>query len=330
MKFDQLKRRELIMLLGGGVAAWPVASRAQPTKSPARIGFLPLGSPSSAYDRFLVEAFRQGLRQAGLIENRDITLDIVWITKDADQAVTELLQRGADILVPCGTSASLAARRHSLTIPIVFINVGNPIAVGLVENLARPGGNATGFSDLLADLSRKHVDLAREVSKPQSVVDYLWHTGWADGRNRANVTEQAAQSAGVQLRSHSFADITEMDNLFAAMERDAATTLIIQPGPYTFQHRHRLIGSATDHGLATISAFPWAADGALIGYGADFVHMYRRAPFYVARVLKGTAPADLPVEQPSHIELAVNLNTAKTLRLELPLSLLVRANNLIE
>jgi putative ABC transport system substrate-binding protein len=244
--------------------------------------------------------------------------------------VTELLQRGADILVPCGTSASLAARRHSLTIPIVFINVGNPIAVGLVENLARPGGNATGFSDLLADLSRKHVDLAREVSKPQSVVDYLWHTGWADGRNRANVTEQAAQSAGVQLRSHSFADITEMDNLFAAMERDAATTLIIQPGPYTFQHRHRLIGSATDHGLATISAFPWAADGALIGYGADFVHMYRRAPFYVARVLKGTAPADLPVEQPSHIELAVNLNTAKTLRLELPLSLLVRANNLIE
>ena len=114
------------------------------------------------------------------------------------------------------------------------------------------------------------------------------------------------------------------------MKRDAATTLIIQPGPYTFQHRHRLIGPATDHSLATISAFPWAADGALIGYGADFIHMYRRAPFYVARVLKGTVPADLPVEQPSHIELAVNLNTAKTLRLELPLSLLVRANHLIE
>ena len=169
-----------------------------------------------------------------MIENRDLTLDIVWITKDADQAVTELLQRGADILVPCGTSASLAARRHSLTIPIVFINVGNPIAVGLVENLARPSGNATGFSDLLADLSRKHVDLAREVSKPQSVVDYLWHTGWADGRNRANVTEEAAQSAGVQLRSRSFVDITEMDNLFAAMKRDAATTLIYSARPIYF------------------------------------------------------------------------------------------------
>ena len=265
---------------GGGVAAR--GARAGNEK-PGTDRFPASWLSVQRYDRFLVEAFRQGLRQAGLIENRDITLDIVWITKDADQAVTELLQRGADILVPCGTSASLAARRHSLTIPIVFINVGNPIAVGLVVNLARPGGNATGFSDLLADLSRKHVDLAREVSKPQSVVDYLWHTGWADGRNRANVTEQAAQSAGVQLRSHSFADITEMDNLFAAMERDAATTLIIQPGPYTFQHRHRLIGSATDHGLATISAFPWAADGALIGYGAYFVHMYRRAPFYVIR-----------------------------------------------
>jgi putative ABC transport system substrate-binding protein len=149
-----MKRREFIALLCGATIAWPFAVRAQQAKSPIRIGMLPFGSPSNAYDQSLVEAFRSGLRQAGLIEGRDIVLDMVWTTGgDADKAVGELIHRGVELLVPTGSTASVATRRQTSTIPIVFISVGDPVAMGLVENLAHPGGNATGFSDIFSDLS---------------------------------------------------------------------------------------------------------------------------------------------------------------------------------
>jgi hypothetical protein len=150
-----MKRREFITLLGAGAAAWPLAARAQRGNGPVRLGFLPLGSPSNAYDRSLVEAFQQGLRRVGLIENRDIILDVAWVTGDPDQAVSDVLRRGAELLIPCGSSASVAAKRQTTTIPIVFLSVGDPIAMGLVESLPRPGRNATGFSDILADPQRE-------------------------------------------------------------------------------------------------------------------------------------------------------------------------------
>ena len=209
---SDMRRRDFITLLGGAAAAWPLVARAQQAKRPVRIGFLPLGSPSNPYDRSLVEAFRQGLRKVDLVENRDIVLDVVWISGDSDQAVTELMQRGAEMLVPCGSSASVAAQRRAPTIPIVFIGVGNPIAMGLVESLPRPGGNATGFSDILSDLSAKLVDLARELVQPQGTVDYLWHTAWPDGQNRYEATEQAARSVGVKLRSWGVSEPSELDD----------------------------------------------------------------------------------------------------------------------
>src|SRR6516162_4672008 len=138
-----MKRRDFITLVGGA-ATWPLVARAQ-TKNPAHIGFLPIGSPDNKYDQSLVEAFRQGLHQVGLIEGQDIVLDIVWSKGDPDQAVAEVLQRGAKLLIPCGSSVSVAAKRQTSTVPIVFLNVGDPIAMGLVETLARPMRNATGF-----------------------------------------------------------------------------------------------------------------------------------------------------------------------------------------
>jgi putative ABC transport system substrate-binding protein len=165
-----VKRREFITFVGGAAFAWPLAVRAQQAKRPVRIGFLPLGSPSRAYDRSLVEAFQQGLREAGLVENRDVVLDVAWVSGDPDQAVTELMQRGAEMLIPCGSSASIAAQRRAQSIPIVFISVGNPIAMGLVESLSHPGRNVTGFSDILADLSAKLVDLARELHNPEGTI----------------------------------------------------------------------------------------------------------------------------------------------------------------
>jgi putative ABC transport system substrate-binding protein len=182
----------------------------------------------------------------------------------------------------------------------VFINVGNPVGIGLVESLSHPGRNVTGFSDIFADLSGKYVQFARGLGKPGETVNYLWHTGWADGPPRFRATERAAQSLGVKLRSRGIinSDIAEADDVMAAMKKEGVVTLIIQPSPFMYRQRARLIDSAMKHGLATIFGHPPAAwDGALIGYGPDYVDTYRRAAAYMDKVLKGAKPADLPVQE---------------------------------
>src|SRR6516225_11243689 len=159
-----MKRREFITL-AGGAAAWPQIARAQHSENLARIGFLPLGSPSNRYDLSYVEAFRGGLTDSGLIEGRNIAVDMVWVTNEPeyDHAVTELMRRGAKVLVPAGSSATAAAKRQTSTVPIIFISVGDPVGIGIVESLSHPDGNATGFTDVLADLSSKLVEIASEL-----------------------------------------------------------------------------------------------------------------------------------------------------------------------
>lgn len=323
-------RRRLLAGLAVGALSGPALARAQ---APVRIGMLPLGSPASAYDQSLVEAFRAGLGDAGLVENRHVALEVAWIAREPDtyQVVDDLLARGVKLLIPCGSSASAASLRQTKTVPIIFVSVGNPVGIGLVKSLSHPGGNATGFSDMLAELSGKYVEIARELGGPRAPVDYLWHTLWPDGQYRFKATEKAATALGAKLRSRGIGDIDEIGHVMSAMKADGAGAVIVQPSPFTFRQRHRIVEAATGQGLGTIYPFPAAAaDGATIAFGPDYVHMYRRVGVYVDRILKGARPAQLPVQQPTKFDLIVNLAAARAVNLSIPRPLLQRADQIIQ
>ena len=168
------------------------------------------------------------------LENQNIVLDVVWSGNDPDQAVTEVLRRGAELLITSGSSTSVAAKRQTSTIPIVFLHVGDPVAVGLIENLSHPGRNATGFSDILAELSSKFVDLAKELNKSQSSISYLWHTDWPDSEHRHVLTREAAEKVGLELRSSGIKDVAQLNDALITIKQRGATTFIVQPSPFTY------------------------------------------------------------------------------------------------
>jgi putative ABC transport system substrate-binding protein len=329
-----MRRRDFIPLLGGAMVAWPLGARAQqPAKIP-RIGLLSPFSPSAT--ALWHQAFRQGLRDLGWVEGKNISIEYRYADGRHDRLpdlAAELVRLKVDIIVASISTDGLAAKDATRDIPIVIASPGDPVASGLVESLARPGGNITGLSQSAPELAGKRLELLKEMVPGLSRVAVLWNP-----RNPASSStlswkelQLPARQLGVQLHSLEVRDPNEFDKAFADAMRTRASALVISPDPVFAGNLRRIADFAAKNRLPSIFHLREFADaGGLAAYGPDRSDMFRRAATYVDKILKGARPADLPVEQPTKFELVINLKTAKALGIEIPASILARADEVIE
>ena len=330
MQFDQLKRREVITLIGGA-AAWPLVAQAQQTSRAARIGFLGVNMPSGVEPR--LRRFRAGLRDLGYVEGQNIFIDFRWAEGNYSRLVEfadELLHLKADILVTYGTPGTLAARQATTTTPIVMIVSGDAVATGIVASLARPGGNVTGSTFFNPELSAKRLEVVKEAHPPARRVAILLNAGNPINAPVMRATEIAAKPLGLELLSFETRRSDELQSTFSRIS-DAGIDAVGVTDDTLFVGDARVIAElAISNRLPSIGFTELAPAGGLIGYGANIGDLWYRGAFFIDRILKGTRPADLPVEQPTKFEMAINLKTAKALGLQVPPTLLARADELIE
>jgi putative ABC transport system substrate-binding protein len=318
----------LVVILALSLILAPLAAEAQPAGKIARIGILRAGSPPDPY----VEAFRQGLRELGYVEGRNISIEYRW-TDGKDERLpglaADLVRLKVDVIV-ASASAALAAKHATTAIPIVMPVTTDPIGAGLVASLARPGGNVTGLATLTEEMAGKWLELVREALPRVSRVAALWDPATSAGQLRAS--EVAARSLGVRLQTLTVRRPDDFGTAFVEAQKHRAEALIVLGSPFFFAHRTRIVELAAQHRLPTMyQARDYVVgSGGLMSYGADFHDLFRRAAGYVDKILKGAKPADLPVEQPTKFELVINLRTAKTLGLTIPRSLLARADQVIK
>jgi putative ABC transport system substrate-binding protein len=327
-----MQRREFITLLGGA-ATWPVAARAQQNDRVRRIGLLMSTAAGDAEGRARIAAFLDELKKLGWIEGRTARIDTRWPTsmQEVRKYSTELVGLAPDVLVATGSGALSDLLETTRTVPIVFVNVGDPVGGGFVESLARPGGNATGFSFTEYAVSVKWLELLKEIAPGLARVAVLRDAKQASGSGQFGAIQAAAPSFGVELTPIDVRDASEIERAVAAVVRSARAGLIVTTGQMTLVHRDLIINLAARHALPAVywNRF-YPAAGGLISYGPDPVDQYRRAAGYVDRILKGEKPADLPVQAPTKYELVINLKTAKALGLDVPVTVLARADEVIE
>ena len=330
----RVPRRAFIATLTGFLATGPRAARAQPAARTARIGYL---SPSLAAAAQNHEAFRRGLRDLGYVEGRDVTIEY----RDADgrperfsALAAELVARKVDVIVAPTTLAALAARKATTSVPIVFATAGDPVSTGLVTGLARPGGNATGLSIIAPELVAKRLELLTQVVPGVSRVAVLWQPGAMGERMDTDMLKEAdvaARALGLRLQRVEARGPADLDRAFADMTRARAGAVSVLGSTMFSNERRRLVELTARSRLpAVYTSREFVEAGDLMAYGPNVPDMYRRAAGYVDRILKGTAPAELPVEQASKFELVINLRTARALGLTIPPSLLQRADQVIE
>jgi putative ABC transport system substrate-binding protein len=329
-----MKRREFITLLGGA-AVWPLAARAQQPGGMRRIGVLMASAADDSENQARMAAFLQGLAQLGWTDGRNVRIDTRWATTNADDLrrhAAELAALAPDVLVAAtGTATVAPLLQATRTLPIVFVVVIDPVGAGFVASLARPGGNATGFTMFEYGLSGKWLELLKQIVPSITRAAVLRDPAVASGIGQFAAVQTVAPSLGVELTPVDARDAPEIERAVAALARSGNGGLIRTASPVANRHRDLIATLAAQHRLpAVYSGRQYVAAGGLISYGPDLIDQYRRAAGYVDRVLKGEKPADLPVQAPTKYELVINLKTAKALGLDVPATLLARADEVIE
>jgi putative ABC transport system substrate-binding protein len=324
-----MKRREFITLLGGA-AAWPLAARAQQAAMPV-VGLLNGGSPGP-YAPY-VAAFRQGLKEAGYIEGENVTIEYRWLEGQYDRApsmAAELVRRQVAVIV-ANTPGNLAAKAATTTIPIVFTTAGDPVQLGFVASLSRPGGNLTGVTQLGVEVGPKRLELAHELVPAATIIGLLVNPASPTAEPITRNLEEASRTLGLKLHVLHASTEREIEKAFATLLQLRAGALVISPDPFFVTQSEQLAALALRQAMPAIFQYrPFAAAGGLVSYGGSIADSYRTAGVYTGRILKGEKPANLPVQQSTKVELIINLKTAKALGLTVPLSLLGRADEVIE
>jgi putative ABC transport system substrate-binding protein len=324
-----MRRRELITLVGGAVA-WPVAARAQPAKLPT-IGYLGGGGPVS--QRAWAEAFTQRLRELGWLEGRTIAIEYRWGEGRAErysEIAAEFVQLKVDVILAGGTEAAIAAKQATSVIPIVFPTAGDPVGSRLVASLARPGGNVTGLSNLGSNIAAKRLEIMREVVPGLGRLAVMANADYSGGVTEREEIDAAARTIGLEVISLPIRRPEDIAPAFEALKR-RADALYIVGDPLVNIQRVRINTFALATRLPTMYVQREYVEAAgLMSYGPNYLDLNRRAADYVDRILRGTKPGDLPIEQPTKFDLVINLITAKALGLEIPPTLLARADEVIE
>jgi putative tryptophan/tyrosine transport system substrate-binding protein len=329
---SDMRRREFITLLGGAVT-WPLAARAQQPAMPV-IGFLHL--TSLATNRENLADFRRGLEDTGYIENKNVTIEYRWAQGRNDQLpilVAELVRQQVSVIVVLeSTNSALAAKAATQTIPIVFMQSADPIRIGLVNSLNRPGGNLTGINLLLAETSGKRLELLLELVPAAKTVAHLRNpTNPVYAEADASEAQVAARAHGVRLLFVNASQPSEIETAFAELVQQRADALHVSADGFLLTHLDQIVALAARHSVPAIYAFRQATTlGGLMSYGTDFPHAWRQAGVYTGRILKGERPADLPVQQVTKMGLIINLRTAKALGITVPLPLSGHADEVIE
>jgi putative ABC transport system substrate-binding protein len=328
-----MRRREFITLLGGGVAAWPLAARAQLGERMRRIGVLmPTANDAEGQTRFA--GFRAGLEELGWREGRNIRIDIRWGSADPERMrafALELVGMAPDVILANGSPPVVALRQATATIPIVFTQVADPVGSGLVTNLARPGGNMTGFTNFEYGMAGKWLEFLKEIAPGVSQVAVLSSPENPNWLPFVRATEAIAARTGLALRMAPALDRTGIEYVMGALAGQPSTGLVVLPDPLTGVHRELIVTLAARNRLPAAYPFRFfVAAGGLLSYGINSAAQFRQAAAYVDRILRGEKPADLPVQAPTKFELVINLKTAKALGLDVPPMLLARADEVIE
>jgi ABC-type uncharacterized transport system substrate-binding protein len=330
----KIKRRDFITLLGGAAAAWPLAARAQQRERMRRVGVLMTLAADDPEGLARVTAFAQGLQELGWRDGRDVRIDYRWAAGDAgrfQRYAQELLALAPDVTLATALPSVVALQQTTHTVPIVFVGVADPVGAGLVESLARPGGNTTGFSLFEYGISGKWLELLKEIAPRVTRVAIMRDPSITSGPAQFAAIQSVARSFGVELSPVGVRDAGEIERGVSAFARTPNGGLIVTGGPLTAVHRDLIIALAARSRLPAVYPYRYfVTSGGLMSYGPNVVDHYRRAAGYVDRILKGEKPADLPVEEPTKYELAISLKTAKALGIEIPPMLLARADEVIE